>query len=79
MSFDWVEFFRFNFYFVGALYLLTSLAVVVGGKWLRGIQQRFVDLPEEQLRLVNWAYVALFKVLFIVFVVGPFVATLMMD
>jgi hypothetical protein len=43
------------------------------------IQKKFIDFDDETIKKFLYGYVALFKIIFIVFVVGPYLALLMMS
>ena len=63
---------------VGVIYLLSTLMILFGIDFVISIQQKFFDLDKDYLKKVTWGYVAIFKLLFITFVAGPYIALLMM-
>ena len=72
-------FFKFLTIVVGLIYVFTALMVFFGQNFLISIQKKFVDFDDDVIKKFLYGYVALFKVLFIVFVLGPYLSLLMMS
>lgn len=63
----------------GTLYVLTSVMIILATDFMVKIQKVFIDFDEETIKKFLWAYLALFKIIFIVFVFSPYMALLMMS
>jgi hypothetical protein len=63
---------------IGIIYTFSSIAIMFFQDSMVSIQKRFFKLDEDYLKKVLWLYIAFFKILFIVFVVGPYLALLLM-
>ena len=64
---------------VGALYVLSVITIIFAQGFVVSIQQKIFDLDEDYIKKVTWAYIAIFKLLFITFVIGPYIALLIMN
>jgi hypothetical protein len=72
-------FFKFLTIVVGLIYVFTALMVFFGQNFLISMQKKFIDLDDETIKKFLYGYVALFKIIFIVFVLGPYLSLLMMS
>jgi hypothetical protein len=70
------EFFMWWTIIAGALYVFTAVMCVFRGDWIYRVQSRWFPIPKETFNVVLYCYVGLFKVLFIVFVLVPYLALL---
>mgnify|MGYP003685891897 CR=1 len=74
---DYTEFFKWWVIFGGALYIFTAIAVIFIPNFIYKIQSRMFDIKEETFRTVLYSYIAIFKLLYLLFVLTPYLALLM--
>jgi len=72
-------FFKFLTIVVGLIYVFSALMIFFCQNFMISIQKKFIDFDDETIKKFLYGYVALFKIIFIVFVVGPYLALLMMS
>jgi len=72
-------FFKFLTIVVGLIYVLTSLMVFCGQNVLISIQKKFIDFDDQTIKKFLYGYVAIFKLMFIIFVLGPYLSLLIMS
>lgn len=75
----YTTFFKFLTIIVGSIYFLSAVMVIFTQDFLISIQKKFVDFDDETIKKFLYGYIALFKIIFIVFVVGPYLALLLMS
>ncbi len=71
-------FFQWLTIIVGIFYLMTSLWILLGQKFLISMQKKVFKIDEKTMKALLWGYIAVFKVVFLVFVLGPYLALLML-
>ncbi len=64
---------------VGIIYILSAFLFIFAQRFLISVQGKFIDFDEKTLKKFLYGYLALFKVVFIVFVIGPYLALVMMS
>lgn len=72
-------FFKFLTITVGAIYLATAAMIIFAQDFLVSTQQKFIDIDKSSLNKLLYGYMAMFKILFIIFVVCPYMSLLLMD
>ena len=72
-------FFKFLTIVVGLIYVFSALMIFFCQNFMISIQKKFIDFDDETIKKFLYGYVALFKIIFIVFVVGPYLALLMLS
>jgi hypothetical protein len=60
----------------GAIYILTAIMCAFAGGWIYRIQSKWFPLPRETFNVVIYSYLGVFKIVFLVFVLIPYVALL---
>ena len=63
---------------VGSIYVISVMAVFFARDLMVSIQKKFFNFDEATIEKFLYGYIALFKILFIVLVVGPYISLLMM-
>ena len=73
------EFFKWCTLINGSLLLLWSLVFMLFPKFVYTLHSRWFPIAEEQHRVVMYAFLGLFKLLFIVFNLTPYLALLIVS
>lgn len=58
----------------GAILLLWTVVWTFAPDWLFGVQSRWFPLPKEAFMVAMYAFVGMFKILFLIFNVVPLIA-----
>lgn len=72
------EFFMWCAFLAGGLYLLSAVMCACCGDWIYRVQSRFFPMPRETFTVVLYGYLGFFKIIFLVFVLVPYLALLCM-
>jgi hypothetical protein len=59
-----------------ALLLLSSLMCICAGDWAYRIHSKMFSIPREAFNVVIYSFIALYKLLVIVFILIPYIALL---
>lgn len=70
------EFFMWCTIVNGALFVLTAIMCVFARDWVYRIQSKYFPVSRDAFNVVLYSFFGLFKLLFIMFNVVPFVALL---
>ncbi len=70
---DWQAFLGWNLIIQWGILLLAALFVMGASDWVVRIHRKFIDLPREKLLVSYWWFLAVYKVLIIMFLLGPYV------
>ena len=70
------QFFMWCTIIAGGLYLLTALACLFLPNFIYGLHSKWFKLSRESFNTILYCYIALFKILYIIFIVVPYVALL---
>lgn len=73
------QFFKHLTIFVGVIYFLTSILFIFAQDLLISVQKKVIDFDDETLKKFLYGFVAIFKLLFIVFILGPYISLLLMS
>lgn len=76
---DFQELFLWMTIVGGGLYLFTVMMVVKTPKFMFKFHERLFGITRSQFNVAIYGYLALFKILYIVFIVIPFIALLIID
>lgn len=71
--FDWQAFLGWNLVVHWGLLALSALLVLGASDWVVRVHQRFIDLPRDKLLFSYWCFLAAYKVLILLFLLGPYV------
>lgn len=64
---------------VGLTYVLSVFMIIYFQNLLISLNQKFFDLDDITIKKTLYGYIALFKILVIIFVLGPYLALLMIE
>ena len=70
------EFFKWNVIWGGGFYILTALAAIAMPEFIYNVQSKFFNLTKKEFDTALYAYVGIFKIVFIVFMIVPYLALL---
>ncbi len=70
------EFFMWCTILTGGIYALSAVICIFAVDWIHRAQSRWLSIPRETLAVVLYAFLGFFKVVFIVFVLVPWLALL---
>ena len=60
----------------GIVLIFSSLVCVFARDWLYPIHNRFFNIPRETVNTMCYSFIALYKILFLVFNLVPYIALL---
>lgn len=60
----------------GGLMIYSSLIIMLAPDWIYRMQSKWFPLPRETFNAIIYSYLGLFKVLFLLFNVTPYIALL---
>ena len=75
---QWTQFFQWATIVAMAIYLWTAVMVIFAKKFIYGFHKKWFDMSYEAYSIAIYAYLGLFKVMMIVFIVVPYLALLLM-
>lgn len=70
------SFFMWSSIISGSIFIFTALIVMLAPNFMYKIQSMFIDISQETFNIVIYAYLGLFKILFILFNLAPYLALL---
>lgn len=70
------EFFKWWVVFGGILYIFTAVTVMFASNLIYSIQSRMINLKEETFKVVLYSYMAIFKILYLLFILIPYLSLL---
>ncbi|MCD6526074.1 MAG: hypothetical protein J7K75_03670 [Desulfuromonas sp.] len=71
------QFFMWCTIICGTFYTISAVMCVFAGNWIYTVHSRWFPMPRETFTVVLYGYLGFFKILFIVFILVPWLALLM--
>ncbi|MCF6215498.1 MAG: hypothetical protein L3J58_04915 [Emcibacter sp.] len=62
----------------GSIYLLWTMFILCAPDLIYGIQNKFFPLPRETFNAIIYAFLGLFKIIFVTFNLAPLIALMIM-
>ena len=63
----------------GALLILSFLICAYGGGWIHQVHSRWFPIPRETFNVAIYWFIGLFKILFLVFNLVPYIVLVIID
>ncbi len=73
------EFFQWALIINLAIYVMSVGMIVFCNEWMIRVQQKFFDIEADNLKVLLYSYIALYKILFIVFILVPYLSLLVIS